>query len=100
MMTVITETTIEPGQEPQWDEAFQRRLADVQGQRGWLGLQLLIPLDAPNKRVVVGTWENRAAWEAWHATEGFQETRRAMNELDQSDGQERWYEVISSASKA
>lgn len=96
-MTVITETTIEPGQASQWDRAFGERLADAQQQPGWLGLQLLIPLDAPNQRVVVGTWESRAAWEAWHTTEIFQRTRRQMNALDQSDGQERWYEVVSTA---
>ncbi|MDP9371957.1 MAG: antibiotic biosynthesis monooxygenase [Chloroflexota bacterium] len=100
MMTIITETTIESGQEPQWDEAFQERLADARQQPGWIALQLLIPLEAPNKRVVVGTWETRAAWEAWHNTETFQRTRQRMNELDQSDGQERWYEVVSTATRA
>ena len=97
MMTVITETTIKPGQETQWDQAFQERLADAQQQPGWLALQLLIPLDAPNKRVVVGTWQSRAAWEAWHTTETFQRTRQQLNALGQSDGQERWYEVASTA---
>lgn len=97
MMTVITETTLEPGQEPQWDQAFQERLADAQQQPGWLGVQLLIPLDAPNKRVIVGTWETRAAWEAWHATEAFQRTRAQMDGLRQSAGEERWHEVVSLA---
>jgi heme-degrading monooxygenase HmoA len=32
-----------------------------------------------NERVVIGTWETRADWEAWHATEAFQETREAMD---------------------
>lgn len=100
MMTVITETTLEPGQEAQWDQAFAERLADVQGQPGWLGLQLLVPLDAPNRRVVVGTWEARAAWEAWHTTDTFRRTRQRMNELAQSDGQERWYEVVQSAGQS
>ena len=98
MMTVITETTLEVGQEPAWDNAFQERLAEAQKQPGWIGVQLLIPLDAPNKRVVVGTWESRADWEAWHATETFQRTRQQMNELNQSDGREQWYEVVSVAS--
>ncbi len=96
-MTVITETTLEPGREAEWDRAFQERLADARNQPGWHGLQLLIPLDAPNRRVVVGTWESRAAWEAWHATETFQRTRQPMNEADRTDGQERWFEVASSA---
>lgn len=100
MMTVITETTLESGQEPQWDQAFQERLEDAQQQPGWIGFQLLIPLDAPNQRVVVGTWESRAAWEAWHNTETFQRTRQLLNELEQTDGQERWYEVLQVAAKS
>ena len=98
MMTVITETTLEPGQEEAWDQAFQERLAAARQQPGWVGVQLLIPLDAPNRRVVVGTWESREAWEAWHGTDTFQRTRQRMNEAGQADGQERWFQVVSVAS--
>jgi len=97
MMTVITEITIEPGGEPRWDEAYERRLQDAQDQPGWISLQLLIPLDAPNKRLVVGTWQTRADWEAWHTTESFQQTRREMDAVQQSSGPEQWYEVVQRA---
>jgi heme-degrading monooxygenase HmoA len=98
MMTIISETTIQPGQEPQWDKAFQERIEDARKQPGWVSLQLLIPTDAPNKRLVIGTWQTRADWEAWHNTETFQRTRQQMNSVEQSLDQERWYEVISIAS--
>jgi heme-degrading monooxygenase HmoA len=94
MMTVITEITIEPGQEPKWDETFRTRYQDVKGQPGWLGMQLLIPLDAPNKRLVVGTWQTRADWEAWHNTKSFQKTRETMDSVKQSSSEDRWYEVV------
>jgi heme-degrading monooxygenase HmoA len=97
MMTVITEVTIEPGQEPQWDKAYEERARDATNQPGWAGLQLLIPLDAPNKRVVVGTWQSRADWEAWHRTRSFQRTREQMDGVQQSGGHERWYEVVTRA---
>ena len=98
MMTVITETTLEPGQEAEWDRAFEERLATARQQPGWVGVQLLIPVDAPNTRVVVGTWQDRAAWGAWHQTDPFQQTRRRMNEADRSHGHERWFQVVSVAS--
>lgn len=94
MLTVITETTIEQGQESVWDVAFRERLHDAQQQPGWVGGQLLIPTDAPHKRVVVGTWQSRAAWEAWHATEPFQATRARLDRVQQSASQERWFEVV------
>jgi heme-degrading monooxygenase HmoA len=94
MMTVITETEIEAGQEPQWDEAFRERLEDAANQPGWVGLQLVVPLDAPNKRVVIGTWETRADWESWHTSETFRSTRERLDKVQQKGGPETWYEVV------
>jgi heme-degrading monooxygenase HmoA len=94
MMTVITESTIEPGQEPAWDQAFRQRIADASKQPGWVGVQLLIPVDAPNKRLVLGTWESRADWEAWHNTEAFRRTREGMDDVQPSRDSETWYEVV------
>jgi heme-degrading monooxygenase HmoA len=98
MMTIITEISIQEGQEPQWDQAYEERLADAPNQPGWVSMQLLIPVDAPNKRVVLGTWRSRADWEAWHTTKTFLRTREQMNKVEQSRGSERWYEVVHHAS--
>lgn len=100
MMTVITEITIEPGQEPQWDGAFQERFQDAKNQPGWVSMQLLIPLDAPNTRVVVGTWHTRADWEAWHNAEAFQQTRQIMDAVKQTSSEDRWYEVVLGPAEA
>lgn len=66
MMTIMTESTIEAGNEAQWDAAFAMRLEAAQGQPGWRATQVLIPDDNPQKRVIVGTWQSREAWERWH----------------------------------
>jgi heme-degrading monooxygenase HmoA len=63
MMTIVTNVTIEPGKEPQWDAAFRERVAAAGKQPGWIGVQLCIPAQAINKRIVIGTWETRADWE-------------------------------------
>lgn len=94
MMTVVTEIEITSGQEPQWDAAFQDRLRDAPNQPGWVGIQLVIPLDSANERVVIGTWESRADWEAWHDTDVFKSTRERLNQVEQSSSDETWYEVI------
>jgi heme-degrading monooxygenase HmoA len=59
---------------------------------GWIGSQLLIPLDGANKRVIIGTWETRAHWEAWHQDPAFAETREQLEGLE--DGHSEWYEVL------
>ena len=66
MMTIVTHVRIEPGKEPGWDDAFRKRASAAKRQPGWIGVQLCIPSDAVNERIVIGTWDTRADWERWH----------------------------------
>jgi heme-degrading monooxygenase HmoA len=100
MMTVVTEIEIKSGDEPAWDAAFRERIQDAPDQPGWIGIQLVIPLDAPNKRVVIGTWESRDYWEAWHNTDAFKRTREQLDQVQQNSGAERWYEVVALSASA
>ena len=95
MMTVITHVTLTPGREPEWDAAMRDRLETARDKEGWVGNQLVIPLDAPNERTVIGTWTTRAAWEAWHSDEAFLETRERMEGLQEGASETTWYEVVS-----
>jgi heme-degrading monooxygenase HmoA len=95
MMTIITETAISPGQEPKWDSAFQQRMETVRNQPGFVTVQLLIPVDEPNHRIVMGTWQTRADWEAWHNADEFRQTREQMDEVEQSKTDQRWFEVVN-----
>lgn len=94
MMTVVTYVTLKPGDEPEWDEAMRERFAAAQEQPGWIRGQVLIPVETLNQRVIVGTWESRAAWEAWHADEAFVETRARLDELKENKDRMDWFEVI------
>jgi len=95
MMTVITRVALAPGAEPEWDEAMRERLKAAHGRPGWIGGQLLIPLDGLNRRVIVGTWGSRADWEAWHEDEAFQGTRQRMKGLEQGESEMDWFEVVT-----
>ena len=97
MMTVITEVSLKPGCEPEWDEAMRDRLTAARGQAGWVGGQLLMPLEGLNRRVIVGTWNPRADWEAWHQDPTFQETRQRMDGLQEKPSDMQWFEVITEA---
>src|SRR3989442_14382495 len=76
MMTIVTRVTLREGSEPEWDGVMRERLAAAREQPGWLGGQLMIPPDGLNQRVIVGCWQTRADWEAWHNDPAFQERRR------------------------
>lgn len=67
---------------------------------GWLGGQLLIPLDSIDARVIVGVWETRSHWEAWHSQPTFIETRQRLADLGVGTGVTTWYETIYEARSA
>jgi heme-degrading monooxygenase HmoA len=97
MMTIVTHVTLKEGSEPEWDAAMRARLSSVRGQRGWTCSQLLIPNDGMNKRVIIGTWQTRADWEAWHRDPAFAETRTRLDGLEAAPRQESWHEVMLDA---
>ncbi len=94
MMTVITRVQLREGADAEWDAAMHERLAAAQDQPGWVGGQLLRPIDEPGARVIVGTWESREAWAAWHDAEAFRETRQRLEGLQSGAGEMTWHEAI------
>jgi heme-degrading monooxygenase HmoA len=95
MRTVITETTVKPGSEKSWDQAFEERAKAAANQPGLIGLSLLIPFDDKQKRLVVGIWEREEDWSNWHKTDAFQRTRATMNAATESEGVPRWHQVAT-----
>ena len=100
MMTIVTHVTLKEGAEPEWDTVMRERLQAARDQAGWLGGQLLIPLDGPNRRVIIGHWQTRAHWEAWHADPAFTTSRRRLDGLEASPAKEYWHEVIEDIRRA
>jgi heme-degrading monooxygenase HmoA len=94
MLTVITRLTIRDGAEQEWDRTMSDRMRAVESQDGWIGGQLLRPLDEPAARVIVGTWESREHWEAWHGEEAFRETRERLEGLQGGPGEITWHEAV------
>ena len=94
MMTIVTHVVLKEGSEPEWDSTMRERLGAARSQPGWIAGQLLMPLDALNKRVIIGVWQTRAAWEAWHTASAIAETRKRLQGLEAGDNQHWWHEVI------
>jgi len=94
MMTIVTHVEVKPGSEAQWDKTMHERLRAAEQRPGWIAGQLLRPVDKPHDRVIVGTWESRDAWEAWHRDPAFRETRGRLEGLEARTAQEWWHEVL------
>lgn len=97
MMTVITQVSLKPGSEQDWDQAMRERLTAAENQGGCVAAQLLKPVDGRNRRVIVGTWESRADWEAWHDDPAFQDTREQLEGLQEKPDEMQWFEVVDEA---
>ncbi len=100
MMMIVTLVTLKPGTEPEWDAAMRERLAAARKQAGWVGGQLLVPVDRLDQRLVVGTWQTRADWEAWHNDPAFRDTRTRLEGQEATAPQQWWHEVIEDVRKA
>lgn len=95
MMTVITRVSLNAGADAEWDKTMQERIDAAHGRPGWVSGQMLIPADGANQRVIVGTWQARSDWEAWHDDPAFQETRERMEGLQEGPDAMEWFEVVT-----
>ncbi|MEQ8719067.1 MAG: antibiotic biosynthesis monooxygenase family protein [Acidimicrobiales bacterium] len=93
MKTVMTRVRVLEGREADWEAAMAERLANAADRRGFQGAQILFPLDERAARVIQGTWESRADWEAWHDDPAFTETRARLDSFQESVGETWWYDV-------
>jgi heme-degrading monooxygenase HmoA len=94
MLTVITRLTLKDGAAQEWDAAMSDRMTAVKGRDGWVGGQLLKPIDDDNTRLIVGTWESRAHWGDWHNEEAFRETRERLEGLQTGPADVTWHEAV------
>lgn len=56
-----------------------------------------MPLDGLHKRIIIDTWETRAAWESWHTDAAFAETRTRLEGLEAPPREQWWHDVILDA---
>ncbi len=97
MMTVITRVVLTEGDEPEWDAAMRERMAAAEDCTGWVAGQVLMPAESLNERVIIGVWQTRANWEAWHGDEAFVRTRERLDRLQSGIADMRWHEVLHDA---
>ncbi len=94
-LTVITHHALRDDKAAQeWDATMYDRLAAAREQAGWIGGQLLKAVNDPLLRTIVGIWETREQWEAWHGEAAFRETRERLEGLQSRPSETTWYEVI------
>jgi heme-degrading monooxygenase HmoA len=94
MMTIVTHVHLKEGAGRHWDATMRSRLSAARKRPGWVGGQLLQPAEKPDRRVIVGTWRTRAAWDAWHHDPLFAETRQRLDGLESAPAEHWWHDVV------
>jgi heme-degrading monooxygenase HmoA len=83
----------------QFEERFRTRAGQIDQQPGFVRLQVLRPADAESPYVVLTTWRDKAAFEAWVGSEDFR--RAHQNPLPQEaytgEGRLEQHEVVLTA---
>jgi heme-degrading monooxygenase HmoA len=92
--TVITRIKVQQGQEDAWDDVFRSRVEAAKQQEGFVAAHVCVPVEAPDERLVIGTWETEAAWRAWHDDDAFRTTRRRLEQVDEESLSPRWHDVL------
>jgi heme-degrading monooxygenase HmoA len=94
-MTIVTQVVLRENGAEQWDAAMRARVDSAKDRPGWVAVQLLVPEGEPRRRAIVGTWESREDWAAWHDDETFRETRQQLDGLQAGPADTTWYEVTA-----
>ena len=94
MECVITRVVINEGAGPAWEAVMRERMTAAESSLGWIGGSILAPEDDRSARVILGLWEDRAAWEQWHQDPAFRETAERLTELESDAGSPTWNEVV------
>ena len=55
------------------------------------------PDEEPHTRLIVGTWQSRDDWEAWHHDPAFLEQRSTLEQLEEEPSRTEWFEVVADA---
>jgi heme-degrading monooxygenase HmoA len=97
MMTVVSTMQLRSDSAEEWDQLIRERFRSAHDREGWISGQLLSPADAPDTRVIIGTWRSQRDWEGWHEDPSFLSTRARLDELQQVGHRTVWYDVIEDA---
>jgi heme oxygenase (mycobilin-producing) len=71
MVVKINAIEVAPGKGPELEQRFARRAAEVESMPGFLGFELLRPVEGESRYFVYTRWESEEAFRAWVESPAF-----------------------------
>ncbi len=104
MFVVMNRVPVAPGWEEAFEERFRQRAGRIESRPGFLRLQILRPASEGAPYVVLSCWEDRAAFEAWVASEDFRAAHAGRHRLPpeayRGEARMEAFEVVEEATPA
>jgi len=100
MFIVANRVPVAAGWAETFEERFRQRAGQIDKQPGFVRMQILRPADVNLPYVVLTTWHDMAAFEAWVGSEDFKlaHSNPMPREAFDGEGKLEMYEVIIDAS--
>ena len=101
MFIVANRVPVAAGWEAEFEQRFRNRAGQIDKQPGFIRMQVLKPVSEGAPYIVLTTWENREAFEAWVGGEDFRlaHSHPMPKEAFSGEGGFEQHEVIVTAEK-
>jgi len=76
MYVVANRVPVAPEWTEKFEERFRSRVGQIDRQAGFVSMQILRPADDDSPYVVLTTWKDKVAFEAWVGSEDFRQAHR------------------------
>ena len=102
MFIVANRVSVASGWEDAFEERFRQRAGQIDKQPGFVRMQVLKPHSEDTPYVVLTTWTDKAAFEAWVGSEGFKLAHSNPMPKEAFDGQGKLeiHEVVVAGERA
>lgn len=98
MIVALSRFTIANDMAEEVRSAFRQRLHLVDHAQGFLGMEVMSPMDHPAEVWLVTRWSDEASYRAWHRGHGFHESHKGIPKglkLIPGSTEVRLFEVIA-----
>jgi len=99
MLVVANRVPVASGWEETFEERFRQRAGQIDKQPGFVRMQILKPQSEGSPYVVLTTWQDKSAFEAWVGSDDFKlsHSNPMPKEAFDGEGQLEMHEVIIDA---
>jgi heme-degrading monooxygenase HmoA len=93
MHVVLGRVSIRADSASEWDSQWLERAEGARRFPGWKGAELLVPVDRPNERVIVGWWATREDFDHWRSSSEWESGEEQLRQHQLGSPEIEWHEV-------